>query len=107
MIDHIDGDGSNNRLSNLRLATHTENMRNIGKASRNTSGFKGVSWHKQRQKWTVRAKAGGKNLYLGLFDTAAEAAAAYDAAIGKIHGEFGRTNGVGQGETAANSARAA
>lgn len=93
-IDHRNSDRANNRIANLRPATQTENMRNIGKRQRNTSGFKGVSWHKRSQKWTVRAKAGGKNRYFGLYDTAEEAAAAYDSVIQSVHGDFARLNGV-------------
>lgn len=104
LIDHRDGDPSNNRIANLREATQTQNMRNIGKAARNRSGFKGVSWHPQRRKWTVRAKAGGKNLYHGLYDTAEEAAAAYDEWIKTVHGDFARPNGVERGSTAKSEA---
>lgn len=99
-IDHVDGNPSNNRIANLRPATQAENMRNIGKRSRNTSGFKGVSFHKQSGKWIVRAKYEGKNRYFGLYDTAEQAAAAYDAVIRSIHGEFARPNGVERGSTA-------
>ncbi len=99
-LDHIDGNPSNNSIGNLRPASQSENMRNTGKAARNMSGFKGVSFHKQRGKWVVRAKDGTKNRYFGLFNSAEEAAAAYDKVIASVHGEFGRTNGVERGSTA-------
>ena len=66
-IDHVDGDKTNNRLSNLRVVDRVENGRNLSIASNNTSGVTGVSWNKQRNKWTVRIKANGYYHYLGLF----------------------------------------
>ena len=52
-IDHIDGDRSNDRIENLRLATRTQNQWNIGTNAQNTSGHKGVSWYKRLGKWRV------------------------------------------------------
>ncbi len=88
-VDHINGDPSDNRLANLRLATQSQNSRNRGTPKNNTSGFKGVSWHSQLNKWTVRIKKPeGKYLYLGLFDTKKAAADAYQRAVQELHGEF-------------------
>lgn len=67
IIDHIDGDRSNNKLENLRVCTFQENHFNRGKQSNNKSGFKGVSWHKQKQKWVAQIKIEGKNKFLGFF----------------------------------------
>lgn len=88
--DHIDGDGLNNRRSNLRLATPSENARNQRRSRDNTSGFKGVWWHKGRRKWQAQIMAGGRQQYLGLFNTAEAAHAAYCEAAKSLHGEFAR-----------------
>jgi len=87
-VDHRDGDGLNNHRENLRVATHTENMRNQRKSSANTSGYKGVCWHKHVRKWTVQISVNGKYVYLGYFDDIEDAAAAYRQAADKHHGEF-------------------
>lgn len=63
-IDHIDGNRQNNRISNLRSITQTENNRNMCLRSTNRSGVMGVRWHRQAKKWQVNIA--GK--YLGLFD---------------------------------------
>ena len=76
-IDHIDGNKSNNAIENLRPATHSQNMHNAGKPKNNTSGFKGVSWHKKTGKWQARIRINDKQKYLGLFDTAEEAHQVY------------------------------
>jgi hypothetical protein len=76
VIDHIDGNPSNNRLENLRPATHEENMWNARLSTTNTSGFKGVSWNKNSGQWQAQCNVKNKNHYLGLFDDIFEAAAA-------------------------------
>lgn len=91
-VDHIDGDGLNNRCANLRLATRSENNRNSRRHKDNTSGFKGVSWHKRGQKWQARIEVDGRTLYLGLFVDPAAAARMYDVAALAYHGEFARLN---------------
>lgn len=60
MIDHIDGDRSNNRISNLREVSHAENMYNSKVRSDNKSGIRCVSWNKRNNKWEVRVKVDGK-----------------------------------------------
>jgi len=90
-LDHINGDPSDNRIENLRPATSQENQRNRGKQANNTSGFKGVSLHKQREKWYAQARdANGKQKFLGYFPTPEAASAAYEAYAMKLHGEFYR-----------------
>ena len=91
-VDHINGDGLNNRRNNMRLATHAENKRNTSRQTNNSSGFKGVTWNKWRGKWQSQIKAGGEYTYLGYFDCPKEAHAAYCAASEKYHGDFGRTD---------------
>jgi hypothetical protein len=66
-LDHINGDRSDNRLSNLRKVTPAENNRNIRRARNNTSGFTGVVYRKAERKWCAQIKLGGKNKHLGLF----------------------------------------
>lgn len=86
--DHIDGNGLNNRRSNLRPASGAENQRNRRISITNTSGFKGVSWHKNRAKWQANITTAGRQIHLGLFETAEEAHASYIAAANKFHGDF-------------------
>ena len=89
-LDHIDGNPSNNRIKNLRLCTHTENLHNVGVRKGNISGIKGVNWHKSRGKWQARAVVNHKPYYIGLFKTLEEASAAYQAFAKEHHGEFYR-----------------
>lgn len=91
-IDHRDTDRSNNRFVNLREATSAENKRNVGAQSNNTSGHKGVSWHKSSGKWSANIKVDNKQHHLGLFDADKkhEAVSAYERAAKKHHGEFAR-----------------
>jgi hypothetical protein len=90
LIDHIDGNSLNNRISNLREATRSENSRNRGATVKNQSGFKGVSWEKHLKKWRAKINVHGKRKHLGLFDSAELAHAAYCEAATQIHGEFAR-----------------
>jgi hypothetical protein len=75
-IDHIDGDGLNNRWGNLRSVSNQENQRNARQYLTNTSGVNGVYWAGDKGKWRVRIKVDGRYIHLGLFDTLEEAAAA-------------------------------
>lgn len=89
-LDHIDGDKLNNRVSNLRLCGHAENSRNVGIFKSNTSGFKGVSFNKQTNKWVAQATLNNMLHYLGLFYTPEEASEAYQKFAREHHGEFYR-----------------
>lgn len=86
--DHIDGDGLNNQRSNLRLANHSQNMKNKKIPSHNTSGYKGASLNTARKKWIAQIIVNNKRIYLGSFDTALEAHLAYCKAAKELHGEF-------------------
>lgn len=89
-VDHISGDGLDNRRSNLRLATPSQNQFNKRRSVANTSGFKGVSWISEHRKWKAAIRHSGRTDFLGYFQTAEEAAQAYANASLKIHGQFGR-----------------
>ncbi|HEC8969323.1 TPA: HNH endonuclease [Salmonella enterica subsp. enterica serovar Senftenberg] len=67
-IDHINSVRNDNRISNLRLVTHLENVKNQKKHCTNVSGVMGVSWNKKRQKWYAYIHADGKRKYLGYYD---------------------------------------
>jgi hypothetical protein len=94
LLDHVNGDPADNRLSNLRLCTVAENTQNRKRHRNNASGYKGVTFHKMSRKWEVCIMAFGKKEYLGLYSTAEKAAAVYDAAAQELHGEFARTNAM-------------
>jgi hypothetical protein len=88
LIDHIDGDTGNNRITNLRLATLQENQFNR-KASRTSStGRKGVSISRRTGRFQSQIKIGGVRKFLGYYDTIEEGASAYKAAAAPIHREF-------------------
>ncbi len=91
-IDHINGVRGDNRIINLREANRSQNNCNRGKASHNSTGLKGVTRHKAYPgKFMAQIVVEKKNIYLGIFDTAESAHAAYAAASKLYHGEFGRT----------------
>ena len=91
-VDHIDGNKLDCRRTNLRLCTHAGNMRNCRMRKNNTSGRKGVSWHRKSGKWQAQIRVNGKLIHIGLFEFPDEAATAYDQAAMKLHGEFALTN---------------
>ena len=86
--DHINGIRTDNRLVNIREATHAENMQNVGLTCANTSGYKGVSYHKSRGKWYVRISIDGKQKNLGYFNTPESASQAYEESAKIHHAEF-------------------
>ena len=89
-IDHVDRDRSNNRFSNLRKASRSENFFNRTKYTSNTSGYKGVT--QRGDKCIAQIAANGKGRYLGTFKSKEDAAIAYAEASKELHGEYGRTN---------------
>ncbi len=89
--DHINQDKLDNRSSNLRVCTNSQNGMNKGKQSNNTSGYKGVYKH-EIGRWAARINAGGKKISLGLYKDVLDAAKAYDKAALKYHGEFAYLN---------------
>ena len=89
--DHRDGNGLNNRRSNLRPADRQQNNRNARLRVDNACGLKGAYWHKGVRKFAAHIRSSGRPVHLGYFDTAEAAHAAYCEASALIHGEFGRT----------------
>jgi hypothetical protein len=89
-IDHINGVRNDNRLTNLRLATRTENMRNISKNSKNKTGFKGVSFNEKTKKYSVKITVDGKEVYIGKILTLKGAVNAYRNLALKHYGEFAK-----------------
>lgn len=91
-IDHINLVSGDNRITNLREATHQQNVRNVAMQGRNRTGFKGVTPHQQSpHKFIAQITVDGRNLYLGLFDTPEDAHAEYVKASIQHHQQFGRS----------------
>jgi hypothetical protein len=98
-VDHVNGNGLDNRRDNLRPATRAQNQRNARRRIDNTSGFKGVSINRGR--WQAVIRAGGTPRNLGRFDDPESAARAYDAAARELHGEYATLNFPQLGERSA------
>lgn len=90
VIDHVDGNGHNNRIFNLRQATQSQNLANQRLSKANTSGIKGVSWVPKKQKWQVGIKVNGKRIGLGYFVDKEEAGKAYAKAAIHYFGDYAR-----------------
>lgn len=88
IIDHIDGNPSNNSLDNLRPCTNKQNQMNRGKGTNNTSGYKGVAWHKHKKKWMASIRDNGKKEFLGYYNSPKEASAIYEKRAKELHGDF-------------------
>lgn len=91
-VDHANMIRSDNRWSNLRPASQTENLGNTIKQKNNTSGAKGVTWSKSLGKWRVRVGFGGIRFHVGYFSTVEEANACYNGAASLAFGVFHREN---------------
>lgn len=91
-VDHINLDTLDNRRSNLRVATRSQNAANRRRQSNNSSGYKGVSWNKERKKWHAYICVGRKHITLGRFNSIVQAARAYNDAALTFFGEYAKLN---------------
>lgn len=95
VIDHINGDGLDNRKNNIRICTQAQNMSNQKKQIRATSSkYKGVKFDKSRNLWHARIKPNSKEIFLGRFDSEHAAAIAYNIAAKKYFGDFANINKI-------------
>ena len=93
-VDHINGNGLDNRKENLRICTCKENNRNSKLSKNNTSGYKGVSWAKNMNKWESYITADRKRYGLGYFKCKHDAAMAYNTAALKYHKDYASLNEI-------------
>lgn len=91
-IDHVNGNGLDNRRSNLRWATVSEQMANRRFTKPHSSRFRGVWWDKATKRWAGQIGHNKKNIHLGKFSEEEDAARAYDAMARKLFGEFAVVN---------------
>src|SRR4030066_2139964 len=86
--DHINFDKLDNRRANLRICNQSQNTFNRPLRPDNKSGYKGVCWHKHKNKWHARVKINGKHIHLGYYSNLLDAAHAYLEGAKDIYGEF-------------------
>jgi hypothetical protein len=94
-VDHINGDGLDNRKSNLRIVTRSQNLQNSRKPRRIkgcSSKYKGVCWDKLTKKWRAQITFNYHVKYIGLFENEVEAAEAYDKVALEMFGEYAKPN---------------
>ncbi|MFP3705962.1 HNH endonuclease [Paraburkholderia sp. SIMBA_009] len=88
IVDHANGIKTDNRRSNLRVCTKSQNGYNQGPQKTNTTGFKGFTRHKKTGSFIARIRANGRSIHIGSFKTAESAHAAYCVKASELHGEF-------------------
>lgn len=93
-VDHINGNKLDNRVSNLRVCTKSQNQCNRGAPSDGKSKYKGVCWFKITGSWKADISVNKKRTFLGYFDSEIDAAEAYNKAAIELHGEFAKTNSI-------------
>lgn len=89
-VDHINGNGLDNRRANIRSCTIAQNQWNTGTRKDNSSGHKGVHLDRSSGKFMALIRVNGKRMYLGLFGEIEKAVRAYEEASTKLHGNFAR-----------------
>jgi outer membrane cobalamin receptor len=94
-VDHINGDGLDNRRENLRLCSRRENHQNSKKKNNLSSIYKGVSWNKEKRKWRAQIRYEDRQMHLGYFNNEIDAAKAYDLTATIHFGEFAKLNFIG------------
>lgn len=96
VVDHINGNGLDNRKSNIRICTFTQNGQNRRPNINSSSTYKGVSFHRKHNKWTARIRVNGRLINIGLFESEIDAARAYDIMAIKHFGEYANINFPGK-----------
>jgi len=92
LVDHIDGDGLNNRRSNLRICTRSQNMGNSRQHCDASGKFKGVYYERNSGRYVAQICCRRRRTKLGRFATPLDAARAYDTAARAAFGDFAKTN---------------
>lgn len=93
-VDHINRNSLDNRKSNLRLASSSQNAANSKRLKNSKSLYRGVSWDSRCQKWLAQIQVKRKNLFLGRFHCIKQAAKAYNSAAIEFFGEYARLNPI-------------
>jgi hypothetical protein len=96
-VDHINHDPLDNRRTNLRICTHSQNHMNRMKLPGKSSRYKGVTWNKQVGKWKASIQAEGKYRFIGYFQNELQAAIAYDMWAKATYGAFANLNTISAG----------
>lgn len=94
ITDHINRNKLDNRSENLRVCSHSQNNSNTKIFSTNTSGYRGVSWNKNQEKWLVYVSFEGKNYYVGSFNNKEKAAKAWNKVALELKGEYASLNKI-------------
>lgn len=94
ICDHKNRNPLDNRLKNIRFGNRINNGINVSLRKDNSSGYKGVHWHKQSNKWRVQINIKGKRTHIGMFTNVINAALAYNEVAKKYFGEFAYLNEV-------------
>lgn len=88
VVDHVNRNGLDNRIGNLRIARQVENAANQKRRSDNASGYRGVSWCSSTQKWRAQLQHNKRSVNIGRFETKEAAQAAYLAAAKNAFGDY-------------------
>lgn len=91
-IDHINGNGLDNRRENLRICNRRENCMNVSKAKNKSSIYKGVSWRTRQKGWRASIASNYRYYELGVFKSEIDAALAYNEKAKELFGEFAKLN---------------